>query len=49
MIAIVRRQNVVLGYPMTSPFSAPFWYVNSKLKICILKIKTMGGGGALHY
>ena len=29
-----------LDYPMTSSILSPSWFVNFKLKICVLKIKT---------
>ena len=39
MIAIVRRRNVVSRLSNDASIFAPFWYVNFKLKIGILKIK----------
>ena len=49
MIAIVRQKMWFLGYPVTSSIFAPFWYVNFKLRICMLKIKTSESLSAVSF
>ena len=49
LLSLLGDEAWFLGYPMTASIFAPFWYINLKLKIGILKIKARGSLTAVYF